>query len=71
MHMEIRCKWNVRMCKGRGGCEMKMDRCLLCAMLQGEQSKVFNLVVFGVMQLDLSFQKIVRFSSSQLGDYYI
>ena len=57
--MEIRYRWNVRMCKGRGVCEVKMDRSLLCGMQPGGQLKVFKLVVFGVMQLDLSFRKTV------------
>lgn len=47
------------MCKGRGVCEVKMDRSLLCGMQPGGQLKVFKLVVFGVMQLDLSFRKTV------------
>ena len=46
------------MCKGRGVCEVKMDRSLLCGVQHWGQLKVFKLVVFWVMQWDLSFRKI-------------
>ena len=45
--------------KGRGVCEVKMDRSLHCVVQHGGQLKVFKLVVVWVMQLYLSFRKLV------------
>lgn len=41
---------------GRLGCEVKTDR---WDQLEREQPKGFNLLLVGVLQLDLSFRKIV------------
>lgn len=51
---------------GRLGCEVKADR---WDQLGREPSKGFNLLLVGVLQLDLSFRKIVLSSNQVGGDY--